>query len=69
MITPHTDPDRFTTEEAGLWTRGLCSWQVAYGTVTPSSTVGRITYCMKPSDPVADFGDCPEHAADRRELR
>jgi hypothetical protein len=54
-VTPQTSPGRFTKEEAALFNAGKCSCQTAYG--TPYTE-----HCGEPSQPGADFGDCPEHA-------
>jgi hypothetical protein len=56
--TPATNPECFGPEETALFDAGKCSRQVAYG--TPHSE-----YCGQTSQPGADFGDCPEHAAAR----
>lgn len=55
-ITPYTDPDRFTDDEKRLFDAGKCSHQTAYG-------LPHVEYCGQPSQPGADFGNCPGHAA------
>lgn len=53
-ITPDTDPQRFTEEEAALFRKGLCCWLTAYG-------LPWTEHCKTQSKPGADFGYCAEH--------
>ena len=55
-ITPYTHPDRFTEEEAAYFDAGLCGYQTDYGLPWDK-------HCEEPSEPGADFGFCPAHAA------
>jgi hypothetical protein len=59
IITPDTDPDRFTPEEAALFRAGECSWQIS-----DAGWDSREEYCERTSKPGASFGNCPEHDAD-----
>lgn len=56
IITPYTDPDRFTREEKAYFDRGLCSADVAVQYFGQTDNL-----CGKPSKPGASFGNCPEH--------
>lgn len=56
IITPGTDPGRFTRQEAAAFRRGVCG-QTGYG-----SAGGDI--CGRPSKRGASFGNCDEHNAD-----
>jgi hypothetical protein len=56
IITPDTDPDRFTDEEAAMFRAGTCGWQTAYGMPWDE-------HCGAPSKPGASFGNCAEHEA------
>lgn len=58
IVTPDTDPDRFTEEEAEYFRKGLCGWLVEYG-----NGRGEI-HCGAPSEPDASFGYCAEHNAE-----
>jgi hypothetical protein len=55
IVTPSTDPDRWTAEEKGLFDRGLCSW------VVESGNWGGVKHCRKRSKRGASFGNCREH--------
>ena len=55
IVTPASDPDRFTPREAALHAAGRCSYQDGYG--LPGET-----YCAAASQPGAPFGYCDEHA-------
>jgi hypothetical protein len=54
VISPATDPERFTDQEADIFHEGRCCWQTGYG-------LPWTTYCGKKSKPGADFGHCAEH--------
>jgi hypothetical protein len=54
--------DRFTDSEWEIKQTGKCSYQVSYGVVTPTSRVGNVGYCEKPSLPDQELGYCQEHA-------
>jgi ribonucleotide monophosphatase NagD (HAD superfamily) len=57
IVTPTTDPDRWTPEEARLFNQGKCSETIESGN-------GRgIVHCGKPSKPGASFGHCADHEA------
>ena len=58
VITPYTDPDRFTVEEKAYFDAGTCGWVTAYGTGP------YIEHCGKPSRPGASFGNCVRHDAE-----
>lgn len=56
IVTPYTDPDRWTEEEKALFGEGRCSWDLGvqyFGQAT--------AYCGEPSEPGASFGHCAEH--------
>jgi hypothetical protein len=55
IVTPDTDPDRFTEQEADAFRRGVC------GTTGYGYYGGEI--CGQPSKPGASFGNCAEHEA------
>jgi hypothetical protein len=58
IITPDTDPDRFTDEEAAAFRAGKCGWVVEFGN-------GRgAIQCGEPSKSGASFGNCDEHDAE-----
>jgi hypothetical protein len=59
MVTPETDPDRFTEDEAATFWRGVCG-QTGYG-------YWGNEICGRPSKPGASFGNCDEHDADMLE--
>jgi hypothetical protein len=61
IITPGTDPDRFTEDEAALFRAGKCGW------VTESGMSPTIKHCRKRSKPGASFGNCAEHDAEMLE--
>lgn len=56
IVTPDTDPDRFTAEETQYFRLGWCAWVIEDG-------LAGIIRCGKPSEPGASFGDCAEHNA------
>jgi len=58
IITPDTDPDRFTKDEAAIFREGRCSEVTEYGTGP------EIVYCREPSAPGASFGHCALHNAE-----
>lgn len=56
IVTPYTDPDRFTKAEKIHFERGLCSWDLG------SLYFGeRDNLCGQKSKPGASFGNCAEH--------
>lgn len=55
IITPDTDPDRFTEQEADAFRRGVCG--------VPCNGYWGAEICGKPSRPGASFGNCAEHEA------
>lgn len=55
IVTPDTDPDRFTEAEAALFRAGKCGEVVEYGNCRG------VIHCGKPSKPGASFGNCAEH--------
>lgn len=57
VVTPYTDPDRWTEEEKALYDRGLCTWDMG------ADWANRDPYCRQPSKQGASFGHCPEHEA------
>lgn len=57
VVTPDTEPDRFTEEETAMFRRGECGWQIAYG--LPWSK-----FCLKQPKPGASFGFCARHEAE-----
>ncbi|OLT12972.1 hypothetical protein BJF79_03465 [Actinomadura sp. CNU-125] len=58
IVTPTTDPDRFTPEEKRTFDAGQCSWDVG-----DSYWGQRDTMCHQPSKPGASFGNCAKHEA------
>lgn len=52
IITPYTDPARFTPEEKTLFNQGRCCRQ-------DFDPTGRPEYCGRPSRTGASFGHCP----------
>lgn len=56
MVTPETDPDRFTDDEAAAFRRGVCG-QTGYG-------YWGNEICGQPSKPGASFGNCELHDAE-----
>lgn len=55
IVTPYTDPDRWTDEEKEIFDQGLCSWVIEFGN-------GRgVIHCREQSEPGASFGYCTEH--------
>ena len=59
IVTPDTDPDRCTPEEAAVYRSGRCDWQVSDGGWGSGDK-----YCREPSEPDASFGHCREHGAE-----
>lgn len=57
IVTPDTDPDRFTEDEAALFRAGKCGWLTAYG-------LPWMKWCEVASKPGASFGNCDEHDAE-----
>lgn len=55
IVTPGTDPDRFTEQEADAYRRGVCG-------TTGFGWYGN-EICGQPSKPGASFGNCAEHEA------
>jgi hypothetical protein len=49
IVTPRTDPDRFTREEKAAFNASKCCWDLGD------------TMCHKPSKRDAPFGYCAEH--------
>jgi len=58
VITPYTDPQKFTAEEKAVFDKGLCGWVVEYG------TINGVVYCGLASAPGATVGLCEEHEAE-----
>jgi hypothetical protein len=58
IVTPDTDPARFTAEETRLYKAGKCPWQTATG------TGGGDEFCGRRSKRGASFGYCDEHGAE-----
>jgi hypothetical protein len=58
IVTPDTDPDRWTEEEAALFRAGKCSETVEFG------NFGGIVHCGYPSKPGASLGHCDRHDAE-----
>lgn len=56
VVTPYTDPDRFTREEKAAFDAGECCWDVG-----DSDWGTRDTMCHAPSAPGAPFGYCGGH--------
>ena len=54
IVTPYTDPERWTEEEKAVFDAGQCSWQTAYG-------LPWMEDCGQPSKSGASFGYCAEH--------
>lgn len=59
IITPDTDPDRFSETETALFRQGKCGHQVEPGALDIERE-----YCCAPSRPGASFGQCPVHDAE-----
>lgn len=55
IITPTSDPDRWTEKEKALFDQGKCSWQTEFGNWGPPK------YCGEKSKPGASFGHCARH--------
>lgn len=58
IVTPDTDPDRFTKEEARMFRMRLCGWLIESGDHPEA------VRCGKASKPGASFGNCDEHDAE-----
>ena len=52
IVTPYTDPDRFTEREKAFFDRGLCCADVGADWTQPDNLCGK---------PGAPFGYCAEH--------
>jgi hypothetical protein len=59
IVTPYTDPARFTEDEKAAFDAGECCWDVG-----DSYWGQRDTMCHKPSKPGAPFGYCGTHERD-----
>ena len=57
IITPDTDPDRFTAGEKAYFRDGKCGMTTGYG-------LPWTEHCGQPSEPGASFGSCAEHNAE-----
>lgn len=57
IVTPDTDPGRFTSQEAAAFRRGACAQDVG----SPSGWGSQ--QCGEPSAPGASFGNCDQHNA------
>jgi hypothetical protein len=55
IVTPDTNPDRFSEREAEAFRLGVCG-QGGYGALGSD-------WCGRPSRPGASFGNCDEHDA------
>ncbi len=61
IVTPYTDPDRFTAEEKAIFDKGRCGWAVEFGN-------GRgVKHCGKPGKRGASMGQCAKHYAEMLE--
>jgi hypothetical protein len=58
IVTPYTDPDRFTPEEKAAFDAGACCEDIGRDWTQPDNL------CRRPSKPGAPFGYCAEHEAD-----
>jgi hypothetical protein len=58
IITPETNPLRFSVKEKALFDAGKCCWQVEYGTGLLDGDEG---YCGEKSRPGATYGYCEIH--------
>jgi hypothetical protein len=56
IVTPRTDPDRFTARERAAFDAGECCWDVG-----DSHWGQRDTMCHKKSKRGASFGYCADH--------
>jgi hypothetical protein len=56
IVTPYTDPNRWTDEERALFDKGLCSYDVGVQYFGQTDNL-----CGKPSKRGASFGHCAEH--------
>lgn len=59
IVTPYTDPSRFTPAEKIHFDRGLCSWDVGVQYFGQ-----RDNLCGQRSEHAAPFGYCNEHVKD-----
>lgn len=59
IVTPNTDPDRWTDLEAALFRAGLFGWQVSDGGWGSGDM-----HCRVPSKEGASFGHCDLHDAE-----
>jgi hypothetical protein len=56
IVTPYTDPNRFTAEEKAYFDKGLCCWDVGV------QYFGQIdNLCGERSETDAPFGYCTNH--------
>jgi hypothetical protein len=62
IVTPYTDPDRWTEEETALFDEGRCSWDVGVQYFGQTDHL-----CGAPSEPGASFGHCAAHSAEMLE--
>lgn len=53
IVTPSTDPDRWTAEEKDYFDRGLCSWDIGVQYFGQTDHL-----CGAKSKPGASFGHC-----------
>lgn len=58
VVTPSTDPDRWTPEEKAYFDRGLCSWDVGVQYFGQTDHL-----CGEKSKPGAPFRYCARHEA------
>lgn len=56
IVTPYTDPDRWTDEEKAFFDQGKCSWDVGVQYHGQTDNL-----CGEPSKPGASFGNCAKH--------
>lgn len=63
IVTPSTDPDRFTLEEKAAFDAGTCCWDVGVEYWGQTDNL-----CRKPSKQGAPFGYCHKHEEDLLEM-
>jgi len=56
IVTPYTDPARFTAEEKAAFDRGRCCWDVGVQYFGQTDNL-----CGQRSKPGASFGYCADH--------
>jgi hypothetical protein len=56
IVTPYTDPDRWTEEEKEFFDARKCCWDVGVQYFGQTDNL-----CGKPSKPGASFGHCAKH--------